>query len=101
MRVGFAMLVVALAAGCAGGGVAGKSVRPASPAGREAASRSLCSCIQGAANETLAAADQRRAATFFADPQRAHDTRFSDRPADDAFWDRYDAFVDRARSRCG
>jgi hypothetical protein len=100
---GVVVLMAVVLAGCAGGGqgVTGAIGQACIAGGREAASRALCSCVQGAANETLAATDQNRAAAFFADPQLAQDTRQSNRPGDEAFWDRYNSFVDRARARCG
>lgn len=102
VRVIGAGLVLVMLAGCgASGRVSGDIGRACIRADREAASPRLCGCVQQAADQTLSAADQRRAARFFADPQAAQDIRASDRPADDAFWDRYRAFADRARSLCG
>jgi len=62
--------------------------------------RSLCSCIQGAADVTLSRGDQRRAAKFFSDPERAHQTWISQTAADDAFWDRYKQFGETAKASC-
>jgi hypothetical protein len=94
-------LVVLSACGGGGGTVTGAVGQACMAGGREAASRALCSCVQRSATETLNATDQSRAAAFFADPQSAQDTRQSDRASDEAFWDRYQAFVARARSQCG
>jgi hypothetical protein len=85
--------------GC-GGAVSGDIGRACLQSGRDAASQQLCSCVQGVANQTLTGADQRRAARFFDDPDRAEETRFSDRPADDAFWARYRDFADTAEAIC-
>jgi hypothetical protein len=63
--------------------------------------RALCSCIQQAADATLSGSDQRRAAKFFRDPEIAHRTWISQKPADDAFWDRYKSFGQTAASYCG
>jgi len=68
--------------------------------GRAAASRALCSCIQQVANQTLSRSDQREAARFFRDPQRAQDVRMSQRDRDNAFWQRYRAFGAAAEQRC-
>ena len=68
---------------------------------RRARSPALCGCIQAAANQTLGGADQRLAASFFADPQKAQDIRMSKRPRDDAFWDRYINFTETAAAYCG
>lgn len=67
---------------------------------RDAASRSLCSCIQDVADMTLRGADQRRAAKFFRDPDLAHEVWISKRDSDDAFWDRYKQFGEMAEAYC-
>lgn len=69
-------------------------------AGRANASRPLCTCVQGVANQSLSDADQRRAARFFDDPQLAQDTRQADGAGAEAFWQRYTAWADRAASLC-
>jgi len=67
---------------------------------RDAANRAVCSCIQQVADMTLGGGDQRRAAGFFADPDRAHEAWMSQRASDDAFWERYKAFGDTAEAYC-
>jgi hypothetical protein len=62
--------------------------------------RSLCGCIQQAADLTLSGGDQRRAAKFFNDPDRAHATWVSQSASDDAFWDRYQSFGQTAEAFC-
>ena len=62
--------------------------------------RSLCGCIQDAANLTLTSRDQRLAATFFSDPHRAQEVRQSDRRSDEAFWERYRNFGQTAETFC-
>jgi len=62
--------------------------------------RSLCGCIQDAANLTLTSGDQRLAASFFKDPDRAQAIRQSDRPAHEAFWQRYKNFGQTAEHFC-
>ena len=62
--------------------------------------RSLCGCIQQAADVTLSGGDQRRAAKFFGDPERAHATWVSQSASDDAFWDRYKQFGATAEASC-
>jgi hypothetical protein len=49
---------------------------------------------------TLPGGDQRRAAKFFADPDRAHETWMSQRDSDDAFWERYKNFGATAEAYC-
>lgn len=68
--------------------------------GREAASRSLCGCIQQIADQTLNRRDQRRAAKFFRDPDLAHTTWISQSSSDDAFWDRYKQFGAMSEAYC-
>lgn len=94
-------VVAALAAlgGC--GGAPGAIGQACMAGGRDAASAQLCSCVQGVANRSLTSAEQRRAAQFFREPDRAQETRTSDRPGDEAFWRRYRAFADRAEALCG
>lgn len=68
---------------------------------RRAANRQLCDCIGTVADMTLNRSDQRQAARFFSDPQRAQDMRTSDRASDEAFWTRYRSFGDTAEAMCG
>ncbi len=67
---------------------------------RAAGNRALCGCIQSAANRTLSSGDQRAAARFFRDPDRAQDVRMSSRASDRAFWERYKAFGSYAERAC-
>lgn len=60
----------------------------------------LCGCIQDAADMTLTAADQKLAATFFADPHRAQEIRQSDRRRHEKFWERYENFGQAAAAFC-
>jgi hypothetical protein len=62
--------------------------------------RSLCGCIQQAADMTLSGGDQKRAAKFFKDPEAAHSTWTSQSASDDAFWDRYKSFGQTAEAYC-
>lgn len=63
--------------------------------------RQLCGCIQDAANVTLTARDQRRAAKFFSDPDEAQSVRASGSRRDEAFWERYERFGAAAEAYCG
>lgn len=67
---------------------------------RAAGNQTLCACLQAAANRTLTPGDQRRVSRFFRDPDQAETTRMSRSAADDAFWERYEAFADLAESFC-
>lgn len=68
---------------------------------RKAANRALCGCIQQVADMTLRGGDQRRAATFFKDPEKAHKVWMSKSKSDDDFWKRYKAFGAQAEAYCG
>ena len=65
---------------------------------RKEASRALCGCIQQVADMTLRGGDQRRAAGFFKDPDKAQQVKMSKRDSDDAFWERYKAFGEQAEA---
>ena len=112
MRVITTLAMVALLAGCGGGKrfdrsegqVTRFSSGPISTAcmsaGRKAANRQLCGCIQTVANQSLSAADQRLAATFFKDPHKAQEVRQSDKGRHEEFWPRYRAWADDAERAC-
>lgn len=95
---GVTLILIALAA--CGPRVTGEVGKACISADRSAANPRLCSCVQQAANQTLNGSDQIRAATFFADPQLAQDTRQSDNRSAERFWDRYKVFADTARRLC-
>lgn len=67
---------------------------------RSPGQRTLCGCIQQAANRTLSLNEQRRAAAFFDDPHQAQVVRQSDRPSDERFWQRYKEFGRVAEVYC-
>lgn len=69
-------------------------------AGRNGPNAGLCSCIQQVADVTLGNADQRRAAGFFRDPDKAQDVHMSKSRADDDFWKRYQIFGQQAEMAC-
>ncbi|MEL6953623.1 MAG: hypothetical protein AAFN09_06985 [Pseudomonadota bacterium] len=70
-------------------------------AGRDAATPELCACIGAAAELSLSALDQERAAGFFSDPHSAQETRQSNRRRDEVFWERYRDFIQTAEDICG
>lgn len=92
--------LVLVSCGRGGGGGSGDIARACNGSDRRAANPQLCRCIQRAASAELSRADQRLAATFFDDPHRAQEIRQSDRPAHEAFWQRYKAFGARAERMC-
>ncbi len=67
---------------------------------RAQATRAMCRCIDSVAQRTLTRSEQRRAATFFRDPQRAQDVRMSKSDRDNAFWARYREFGAAAERSC-
>ena len=67
---------------------------------RAAGNRALCGCIQRAADVTLTNRDQKLAASFFAEPDKAEGVRRSDSRRNDAFWERYLAFGETAEAFC-
>lgn len=81
-------------------GLAGPIERACLRSDRDAANRAVCSCIQQVADMTLTGGDQRQAAKFFADPERAQSVFLSKRASDDAFWDRYKNFGATAEAYC-
>ncbi len=97
MRLVILAVVVGLVPVMAG---AGPVESACNRSGRDAATRNLCACIGQVADQTLRGADQRRAAAFFKDPEKAHKAWMSKRDADDAFWERYKAFGAQAEAYC-
>ena len=67
---------------------------------RARANAPLCGCIQQVANQTLTRGDQRRAASFFRDPNKAQEARMSKSDRDNAFWSRYKRFAATAEAYC-
>jgi len=89
-------VVIALLAGP----VQAAAIRDACLSGERRANPRLCACIQMAADRTLTRSDQRLAAKFFRDPDRAQEVRMSKRRRDSEFWNRYKAFGAFASSVC-
>lgn len=98
MRIIISIIALSALAACGSGRPSGPISRACESSERPGANALLCSCVQGAADSTLSGSEQRRAAKFFSDPQRAQDTRQQD--GQEAFWRRYRAFADRAEAIC-
>lgn len=98
MRFLIAFAAIFVLTSCGGGGarVSGPISEACMDAGRSAANPSTCSCIQVAANRTLSNSEQKRAADFFKDPQKAQDARSST----SSFWKRYRDFASAAEAMC-
>lgn len=109
MRVFLALTCILALVACGGSrpnsgstrGATGEISRACLAADRSAASVQLCTCVQGVANRELSSRDRSRVATFFAEPEVAHAIKISDSRANDAFWDRYRAFIEASRAQCG
>ena len=95
LAAAFAVILPAVS----GAAVAGP-IQKACMASDRGGDRTLCSCIQQAADMILSGSDQRRAAKFFKDPEAAHVTWVSQKPSDDAFWERYKSFGQTAEAYC-
>lgn len=67
---------------------------------RAQANAALCRCIDSVAQQTLTRSEQRRAAGFFRDPEKAQEVRMSKRESDNVFWERYRAFGQTAEQYC-
>lgn len=76
------------------------AIKRACLASERKANPRLCACIQAAADRTLTRSDQRLAASFFRDPDRAQEIRQSNRRSDEVFWKRYRAFGQTAEAFC-
>lgn len=76
-------------------------IQRACMAADRAVSQALCSCIGDAADSTLTQSQMREGARWFNDPQRAQDTRQSDRASDEAMWQAWRTFSSLAQQRCG
>ncbi len=100
MRILIGLISILALTSCGGGRVSGAIGKACMDSGRSAANPALCSCVQRAADSTLTGSDQRRAADFFSDPQKAQDTRQEDGSSNEAFWRRYRDFADRAEAIC-
>ena len=95
-----ALTTCLLLAGSGGAAISDPIERACLGSDRPGASRSLCGCIQEAANLTLSTKDQRLAASFFSNPDKAHTVWKSDTREDDTFWDRYRNFGQTAETFC-
>lgn len=97
----FSWMVVAGLALTTGLASANPIERACNQSDRRAASSQLCGCIGVAADLTLSSSEQRQAARFFSDPQRAQDVRMSDRASDERLWANYRQFGATAEAMCG
>ena len=97
------LILSAVLATFAGAGMsqAGVIERACMKSDRKAANhQSLCGCIQQVADLTLDRRDQRLAAKFFRDPERAQEVRQSDKRNHEVFWQKYKRFGASAEAYC-
>jgi hypothetical protein len=97
------MRIIILAAGFAAFGAvahAGVVERACLASDKGAGNRALCGCIQHVANLTLTRSDQRMAAKFFSDPDKAEQMRMSSSDSSNAFWEKYKNFGATAAAYC-
>lgn len=80
---------------------AGTIERACKTSDRHRGTAPLCQCIQGVANQLLTRSEQRLAASFFANPDKAQKIRMSDNRRDENFWKRYKDFGSVAARACG
>lgn len=93
-------LILAVGLTTLAGAAQAASIRNACMSSAQAANPRVCSCIQMAADQTLTRRDQKLAATFFGNPDKAEEVRMSKRSNHEAFWQRYKAFGAYATSLC-
>ncbi len=94
------LIALALTLFCASMSEAGPIGSACMSSSRGSAQPGLCGCIQQVADQTLPSADQRRAAQFFRDPDKAQQVRMSKTDDDNAFWQRYVSFGNAAAEVC-
>ncbi|KIC12321.1 hypothetical protein RA19_03565 [Leisingera sp. ANG-M1] len=80
---------------------AGAIERACRQSDRNAATPSLCNCIQKVANRSLTRSERKTVSKWFADPHQAQVVRQSDNRSDERLWERYKLFGDRAARTCG
>src|SRR6056297_3314240 len=92
-------LVLGLAA-CGGPGRFGGGPGGGMPVASGPVSDACLASGRKARSPALSGGDQRRAVGFYRDLQSAQDTRQSDRPRDERFWEAYTAYAERAERVC-
>ncbi|MEL6171414.1 MAG: hypothetical protein AAF066_08565 [Pseudomonadota bacterium] len=80
--------------------VAGPISQACRASGRSGSKPQICNCIQAAANRTLTAPQQARAAAFYQNLQEAQDVRTSQRLRDEQFWEAYRTYGEHAEALC-
>jgi hypothetical protein len=84
----------------AGAAEAGPIEQACIASGRAGGNQSLCGCVQKVADITLNGADQRLAAQFFTNPDKAEAVRMQSSASANAFWQRYTTFGQQAEMAC-
>ncbi len=94
------LLSTGLALSFANTASAGALERACNASEQQGGNRNLCGCIQQVADLTLNGREQKLAAGFFKDPQKAQVMRQSARRRDETFWQKYLAFGESAALYC-
>jgi hypothetical protein len=94
--LGAALLVFATASLASAGPIERACVR----SDRQGATRALCDCIDGVGRKLLNNGDQRKAASFYKNPELAQEIRQSTKVHNEEFWKRYQAYVAAAEQMC-
>lgn len=69
-------------------------------AGRKAATRARCGCVQAVADKQLSGGDIRRGAKLWKDPGKLQEIRQSDNPGNARFWKAWKAFGQSSEAMC-
>lgn len=96
-HLGIAVIIATLAAPMA---YAGPIENACLKSDRKGVNRSVCNCIQQAADLTLTSSEQRKAAKFFNDPHQTQELRQSSKSNDEKLWLRYKEFGNAAQAFC-
>lgn len=96
-HLGIAVIIATLAAPMA---YAGPIENACLKSDRKGVNRSVCNCIQQAADLTLSSSEQRKAAKFFNDPHQTQELRQSSKSNDEKLWLRYKEFGNAAQAFC-
>jgi hypothetical protein len=94
------LLSAGLALGFGSAASAGVLERACNASPQQSSDRNLCGCIQQVADLTLSGREQKLAAGFFKDPQKAQVMRQSARRRDEKFWGKYKVFGEYAALYC-
>ena len=99
-RIHLAAAIAVAAMSCGAAAMAGPVESACLKSDSASASPTLCRCIDDVAKLTLSGSDQKMAARFIKDPDKAQEIRASDDADHEAFWLRYKNFGETAEAVC-